>query len=139
MKQADVVIIGGGISGLMMAYSLKQQNHNLEVVLLEKGHSLEKRKCPIIEKHVNECIDCPYCAIMEGLSGAGAYSDGKYIISTEYGGWLTDFYDDETVIDAIEQADAILVNFGATKDRYHPDASLKQLCCNTTYIFKLPK
>lgn len=128
MKQADVVIIGGGISGLMMAYSLKQQNHNLEVVLLEKGHSLEKRKCPIIEKHVNECIDCPYCAIMEGLSGAGAYSDGKYIISTEYGGWLTDFYDDETVIDAIEQADAILVNFGATKDRYHPDASLKQLC-----------
>ncbi len=128
MKQADVVIIGGGISGLMMAYSLKKQNQNLDVVLLEKGHALEHRKCPIIEKQVNTCIDCPYCAIMEGLSGAGAYSDGKYIISTEYGGWLTDFYDNETVIDAIEQADAILVNFGATTERYHPDPSLKQLC-----------
>ncbi len=47
---------------------------------------------------------------MEGLAGAGAFSDGKYVISTEYGGWLTDFLTPETVIDYIEQADQILVS-----------------------------
>ncbi len=127
-NQADVVIIGGGISGLMMAYSLSKSNPKNRIVLLEKGHTLDHRKCPIIEKKVDSCIDCKYCAIMEGLSGAGAYSDGKYIISTEYGGWLTDFYPANQVLDAIEMADEILMGFGATKERYLPDASLKQLC-----------
>ncbi len=126
--KADVVIIGGGISGLMMAYSLSKTHTEASIILLEKGMSLDKRKCPIIEKKVASCIDCTYCAIMEGLSGAGAYSDGKYIISTEYGGWLTDFYPADQVLDAIEQADAILQRFGATKERYMPDPALKQLC-----------
>ena len=65
---------------------------------------------------------------MEGLAGAGAFSDGKYVISTEYGGWLTDFLKPETVIDYIEQADKILVSFGATTERFLPDNELKKLC-----------
>jgi uncharacterized FAD-dependent dehydrogenase len=127
-KTADVVIIGGGISGLMMAHTLSQADPTIDVVLLEKGHDLKNRKCPILEKKVDYCIDCTYCAIMEGLSGAGAYSDGKYIISTEYGGWLTDFYPSDVVIEAIEQADDVLQAFGATAERYFPDPSLKQKC-----------
>lgn len=55
---------------------------------------------------------------MEGLAGAGAFSDGKYVISTEYGGWLTDYLPQELVIHYIEQADAVLVGFGATTDRF---------------------
>lgn len=127
-KTADVVIIGGGISGLMMAHTLTKEDPSLNVVLLEKGHDLKHRTCPILDKKVDSCIDCTYCAIMEGLSGAGAYSDGKYIISTEYGGWLTDFYPDDVVIGAIEEADQVLQHFGATKERYLPDPSLKQKC-----------
>ncbi|MEG1994577.1 MAG: FAD-dependent oxidoreductase, partial [Oscillospiraceae bacterium] len=60
--------------------------------------------------------------------GAGAFSDGKYVISTEYGGWLTDFMPEETVINYIEQADKILVSFGATVERFTPDNDLKKLC-----------
>ncbi|MEG1991649.1 MAG: FAD-dependent oxidoreductase, partial [Christensenella sp.] len=62
------------------------------------------------------------------MAGAGAFSDGKYVISTEYGGWLTDFLKPETVIDYIEQADKLLVSFGATTERFMPDNSLKADC-----------
>ena len=89
MKNYDVAIIGGGISGIMSAYRLTESNPALKVALLEKGHSITKRICPIIKKTAEHCVKCDSCAIMEGMAGAGAFSDGKYVISTEYGGWLT--------------------------------------------------
>lgn len=124
----DVVIVGGGIGGLMSAYRLTAQRPGLRVCLFEKGNDLINRKCPLVTKQAKQCLRCPSCAIMEGLAGAGAFSDGKYVISTEYGGWLTDFLPEETVIDYIEQADQILVSFGATTERYMPDNALKLKC-----------
>lgn len=128
MKKYDAVIIGGGIGGLMASTRLLNSGKNISVCLLEQGPDLVKRRCPIVTKQANKCIRCKDCAIMEGLGGAGAFSDGKYVISTEYGGWLTDLIPPETVIDYIEQADKILVSFGATKDRYMPDEELRKLC-----------
>ncbi|MBC8585102.1 NAD(P)/FAD-dependent oxidoreductase [Youxingia wuxianensis] len=124
----DVVIIGGGIGGLMAAYRLSENHPELAICLLEKGNPLNKRNCPIVSKKTNTCIKCKSCAIMEGLGGAGAFSDGKYVISTEYGGWLTEFLPESTVMDYIEQADKILVQFGATTERYMPNNELKKLC-----------
>lgn len=128
MNKYDVSIVGGGIGGLMCAYRLIQKNPNLKIILFEKGKALKDRKCPIVTKQVSHCIKCKSCAIMEGMAGAGAFSDGKYIISTEYGGWLTDFIDHETVLDYIEQADKILVSYGATTQRYQPSNELKLKC-----------
>lgn len=128
MNHYDVVIIGGGISGLMAATRLMQSQPNLKVALIEKGHDLTHRSCPIITGKVPSCINCPTCGVMEGLAGAGAYSDGKYIISTEYGGWLTEFLPPKTVLNYIEQADKILVSHGATQERYLPSDELKTLC-----------
>ena len=128
MKQYDVVIIGGGIGGMMCAHRLIEKDSNLSILLIERGHALANRKCPIIQKKVEHCIKCNPCAIMEGMGGAGAFSDGKYIISTEYGGWLPDFLDANVVLDYIEQADKILVGFGATTERYTPSNELKKLC-----------
>lgn len=124
----DIAIIGGGIAGLMAAYRLTEQNPKLRVVILEKGNDLQKRHCPIIDKLESTCLKCPSCAIMEGMAGAGAFSDGKYVISTEYGGWLTDVLSPSVVLGYIEQADAILRKHGATEDRYFPDDELKTLC-----------
>lgn len=127
-KNYDIVIVGGGISGIMAAHRLITTNPSLKIMIIEKGHSIDKRKCPIITKKTPGCIHCKPCAIMEGMAGAGAFSDGKYVITTEYGGWLTDFLPPETVIDYIEQADKILMSFGAPEERYMPDNELKTLC-----------
>ena len=128
MHITDVAIIGGGIGGLMAAYRLLGGNSSLKIIMIEKGRPLEERSCPMITQKAQSCIGCKYCAIMEGMAGAGAFSDGKYVISTEYGGWLTDFLDEKTVLDYIEQADSILVGFGAPEDRYLPSDELKRLC-----------
>ncbi|MDP4110034.1 MAG: FAD-dependent oxidoreductase [Bacillota bacterium] len=127
-KKYDVAIIGGGIGGLMSAYRLLEKNPGLSLCILEKGPALTKRFCPIIAKKSDVCVSCPSCSIMEGMAGAGAFSDGKYVISTEYGGWLTEFLSPETVIRYIEEADGILVSFGATTERFQPDNELKKLC-----------
>ena len=127
-KNVDVAVIGGGIGGIMTAYRLLEGNPELKVMVIERGHEIEKRICPMLTKKVDHCLKCETCAIMEGMAGAGAFSDGKYVISTEYGGWLTEFLEPETVIDYIEQADKILVKFGATTERFMPSDELKREC-----------
>ena len=123
-----VGIIGGGISGLMAAYRLVTENDSVKVVIYEKGLPLRERNCPILSKKVDKCIKCKHCAIMEGMAGAGAFSDGKYNITTEFGGWLQDFIEPDKVLEYEELADSILVKFGATTDRYLPNKELKKLC-----------
>lgn len=128
MENFDVVIIGGGIGGLMCAYQLIQNKKELKVLILERGKTLENRKCPILVGKVKQCIKCKSCSIMEGMAGAGAFSDGKYNITTEYGGWLPEFVDEKEVMRYIEMADSILQKYGADDERYQPNNELKALC-----------
>lgn len=120
-------IVGGGISGLMAAYRFSF-NNNIKIIVFEKGNDIKRRTCPLLQHTVDRCVHCKHCAIMEGLAGAGAFSDGKYNITTEFGGWLQDIMPSEDVLKYIEQADSILMNFGATEERYMPDNTLKKLC-----------
>lgn len=127
-KDYDILIIGGGIGGIMAAYRLVENKPDCRILMVEKGHAIVQRHCPIVLGKVDKCVNCASCAIMEGMAGAGAFSDGKYVISTEYGGWLTDFLEPQTVLHYIEEADSVLVKFGATTDRFQPDNELKRLC-----------
>lgn len=128
MEEYDVVIVGGGIGGLLCAWRLTERQPGLRVLLLERGQPIEKRSCPIVQGQAQSCLHCPVCAITGGLGGAGAFSDGKYVISTEYGGWLPELMEPRTVLDYIEQADRILVSFGATTQRFMPSDELKRQC-----------
>jgi len=127
-EKYDVVIIGGGIGGLMCAYRLLEQKEDFSVLILERGKDLEHRSCPILAGKVKKCVKCNPCSIMEGMAGAGAFSDGKYNITTEYGGWLPSVMDEKEVMRYIRMADDILMKHGADNDVYHPDNELKTLC-----------
>ena len=84
----DVIIIGAGPGGIFSAYELAKKRPELKAAIFEAGHSLEKRRCPIDGDKVKTCIGCKTCAIMSGFGGAGAFSDGKYNITNDFGGTL---------------------------------------------------
>jgi uncharacterized protein len=127
-KNYDLVIVGGGIGGLLTAHRAIKNNPNLKIVLFESGQKLNNRQCPMVSKKSQTCINCKPCAIMRGMAGAGAFSDGKYIIGTEYGGWLSEFVGKERALNYIEQANSILETYGATKERFMPNNDLKLDC-----------
>jgi uncharacterized FAD-dependent dehydrogenase len=110
----DVAIIGAGIAGIFAAYELTKGNPGLRVALLEQGTRIDRRACPIIDKRSDSCIDCRSCAIMRGFGGAGAFSDGKFNFTTQFGGWLGDYISSEEVMALIEYVDSVNQTFGAT-------------------------
>ena len=94
----DVIIIGAGPGGIFSAYELMKKAPDLKVAVFEEGNTLEKRKCPIDGKNIKSCIKCPTCAIMNGFGGAGAFSDGKYNITNDFGGTLYEYIGKEEAI-----------------------------------------
>ena len=87
----DVIIIGAGPGGIFTAYELKKLQPFLKIAVFESGHSLDKRKCPIDGNKIKSCINCKCCSIMSGFGGAGAFSDGKYNITNDFGGTLYEY------------------------------------------------
>ncbi len=128
MKNYDIVIIGGGIGGLMTAYSAYENNKDAKICIIDRGNPIDKRACPIIAKKTDKCVSCKSCGIMQGLGGCGAYSDGKFIISTEYGGWLPNYLGEDKTIEYIEKLDRILVSYGAHENVYMPSDEIKLEC-----------
>ena len=102
MSRYDVIIIGAGPGGIFAAYELAKKAPELKVAVFEAGNSLEKRKCPIDGKKIKSCINCKTCAIMSGFGGAGAFSDGKYNITNDFGGTLYEYIGKDTAIDLMK-------------------------------------
>ena len=118
----DVVIVGAGPAGIFTSYELVEKNPDLQVLLIDKGLDIYDRKCPILEKKIKKCpvnregvSGCyPACSITNGFGGAGAYSDGKFNITSEFGGWMTDYLERDEVEELIEYVDSINIKHGAT-------------------------
>lgn len=118
----DVIIIGAGPGGIFSAYELMKKRPDLKVAVFEAGHSLEKRHCPIDGDKVKTCINCKTCAIMSGFGGAGAFSDGKYNITNDFGGTLYEYIGKEKAIPLMKYVDEINVSHGGEGTKMYTTA-----------------
>ncbi|KIL39905.1 FAD-dependent oxidoreductase [Gordoniibacillus kamchatkensis] len=124
MQSYDVIVVGAGPAGIFACYELTLKAPHLRVLLIDKGHDIHHRRCPILEEQIKLCpppagkkefAGClPACSITSGFGGAGAYSDGKFNITTEFGGWLTDYLPPSQVLDLIRYVDELNLRHGAT-------------------------
>jgi len=121
-QRYDVIIVGTGPAGIFSALELTKNNVTpLKILMLDKGPDLEKRRCPANRGF--GCVNCDPCTLLQGWGGAGAFSDGKLDLSTEVGGWLTDYITKEKLAEYIKYVDSVYCNFGAPEHVYgtNPD------------------
>lgn len=134
----DVVIVGAGPMGIYTAYEFMAKNPNVKVLLIDKGNDIYHRNCPILEKQIKQCpkdiygkTGCkPACSMTSGFGGCGAFSDGKFNITSDFGGWMTDYIPTEEVIDLIRYVDSIQLKYGAPLELTNP---------NTKEVFEIEK
>ena len=128
--QYDVIIIGAGPGGIFTAWELSRLAPGAKIAVFETGGKLEERKCPIDGVKVKSCVGCPTCAIMNGFGGAGAFSDGKYNITTEFGGTLHEHIGKKAALDLMHYVDGINMSHGGAGTKLYSTAGshIKTLC-----------
>ncbi|MDO4661996.1 MAG: NAD(P)/FAD-dependent oxidoreductase [Tissierellia bacterium] len=130
MKDYDVIIVGAGAGGSFAAYEFTKLHTDKKVLIIDAGRKVENRVCPITEGKVDHCINCKPCNIMYGFGGAGTLSDGKYNITTNFGGDLHQIVGIDKAMDLMEYVDSVLNEFdGGNSKLYSTDnTDLKTIC-----------
>ena len=119
MKKYDVIIVGAGAAGVFLSYELTKLDVDAKVLMLDKGAPLEKRICPIKLGKTANCAKCEPCHIMNGYGGAGTLSDGKYNITTKFGGDLHDYLGQDKAMELMEYVDEVLCGFGGSEAKLY--------------------
>ena len=130
MKNYDVIIIGAGPGGIFSAFELSNKNPNLKIGVFESGHALEERRCPIDGDKIKNCIHCKSCSIMSGFGGAGAFSDGKYNITNDFGGTLYEYIGKQKALDLMNYVDEINMRYGGEGTKLYTTngSKFKKIC-----------
>ena len=121
----DVIIIGAGPGGIFSAYELMRLKPELKVAVFEAGHALHKRCCPIDGEKIKTCIGCKSCSIMSGFGGAGAFSDGKYNITNDFGGTLYEYIGKSKALELMRYVDDINMRYGGEGTKLYSTAGTK--------------
>lgn len=121
----DVIIVGAGPGGIFSAYELCLNRPDLRIAVFEAGHALHERKCPIDGEKIKSCIGCKTCSIMSGFGGAGAFSDGKYNITNDFGGTLHEYIGKKRAYELMQYVDGINMKFGGAGTRLYSTAGTK--------------
>jgi len=122
-KFYDVLIVGSGASGIFTAYELVRLNPDIKILMIEKGHKLDKRTCPIDGIKIKACINCPICNIMNGYGGAGSLSDGKYNITNNFGGDLYKYVGRKEALVLMNYVDEVLCSMGGADAKLYSTAN----------------
>ncbi len=126
MKHYDIIIAGAGASGVFMSYEFTKLDTKAKVLMVDNGAPLEKRQCPISKGLTPTCIKCKPCHILNGYGGAGTLSDGKYNITTQFGGDLHTYVGVEKAYELMYYVDGVLCSMGGADAKlYSTDAVLK--------------
>lgn len=121
----DVIVIGAGPGGIFSAYELVHKNSDLKIAVFEAGHALDKRHCPIDGDKVKNCIGCKSCSIMSGFGGAGAFSDGKYNITNDFGGTLYEYIGKKQSLELMKYVDEINMRYGGEGTKLYSTAGTR--------------
>lgn len=116
MKNYDIIVVGAGAAGAFLAFELTKLNTKKKVLIIDGGRKVENRSCPITDGKVDHCIGCKPCNIMYGFGGAGTLSDGKYNITTNFGGDLHRYVGEKKAMDLMEYVDSVLMGFDGGDD-----------------------
>lgn len=110
----DIIFLGGGQSGIFGAYEAKKINPDLKILVIDKGKMLRERICP--KETLGKCIKCKTCAIIFGVSGAGAFSDSKFNLDYKVGGDVHKLVDKLKVNEIIQYVVSIYKKFGFSEE-----------------------
>ena len=126
----DVIIVGAGPGGIFAAWEFANAERPLKVAVLELGKPLQQRRCPIDGKKIKSCVKCKTCSIMSGFGGAGAFSDGKYNITNQFGGTLYEHIGKQQAIDLMKYVDSINMAHGGEGTKLYSTANtrIKRMC-----------
>ncbi len=126
----DIIIIGAGPGGIFSAYELMKTAPHKKVAVFEAGQVLEKRRCPIDGEKIKSCIFCKHCSIMSGFGGAGAFSDGKYNVTNDFGGTLFEYIGKQKALELMRYVDEINMRHGGEGAKLYSTAGskFKKLC-----------
>lgn len=107
-KGYDVIIIGAGPAGIFTALELADTGAS--VLIAEKGLDIRRRialegdrSAPVQARRMNR---------VSGWGGAGAFSDGKLTLTTEYGGNLDDYMNKGELARLIRYVDGVYCRYG---------------------------
>jgi len=128
----DLIIVGAGPCGIYAAWEAAKRSPQAKILMIDRGYDIYRRKCPIMSKKARLCpmsegangfAGCkPACSVTCGFGGAGAYSDGKFNITAEYGGWLGEYMPTSKLLELINYVDRINLSNGAPADITDPES-----------------
>ena len=113
MQNYDIIIAGAGAAGVFLSYEMTKLGTDAKVLMIDKGREVANRKCPIKEGKTETCLRCNPCHIMNGYGGAGTLSDGKYNITTNFGGDLHHYVGVDKAMELMEYVDSVLCEIDA--------------------------
>jgi uncharacterized FAD-dependent dehydrogenase len=72
-------------------------------------------------------VECQPCNLVCGLGGAGAFSDGKLVLSSQVGGHIGEYLGEERAAQLIKYVDELYLKFGATGKVFGGDGAVDEI------------
>lgn len=112
-ERYKVIIVGMGPGGMYSADELVK-NGIKDILLLDMGKEMEKRKCP-----ESKNCNCQVCDILEGEGGAGGFSDGKKTYSLGRGTQGEEIFNPKYEY-ILKDIDDVIVKYGGEGKKFDP-------------------